>query len=313
MTLHLPVLLEETLAALAPQPGDVAIDATFGAGGHARAVAERIGATGTLIAIDRDPQAAERFDAFAGEVACATRFIAADFAAGLEQLEAESLRADAVLFDFGLSSPQIDDADRGFSYIHDAPLDMRMDPSRGSGAAEIVAQWDRRDLARAFKQLGEERYAAQIAAAIVRSRDERPIRTTGELVAVIEDAVPVHLRLGGGHPAKRVFQALRIVVNGELEQIDRALPVAWRILRPGGRLAAISFHSLEDRRVKKFFAPLAKDCICPPELPVCRCGGRPEAALLQSGATVAGDRERDDNPRARSAKLRAARKLTEAR
>ncbi len=313
MTLHLPVLLEETLAALDPQPGDVIVDATFGAGGHSRVIAERIGETGTLIGIDRDPEAAARFDAFAAEVPCNSRFVAADFAAGLELLQGEDLRADGVLFDFGLSSPQIDDADRGFSYIQDAPLDMRMDTTQSLDAAQIIAEWDRRDLGRAFKQLGEERNAGQIAGAIVRARDEQPIRTTGELVALIEATIPVHARLSGGHPAKRVFQALRIIVNGELDQIDRALPLAWGLLPIGGRLAAISFHSLEDRRVKRFFAPLAKDCICPPELPECRCGGEPEAALTRGGVTTASDEEREQNPRSRSAKLRAARKLREAR
>lgn len=313
MTLHLPVLLEETLAVLAPQPGDTVVDATFGAGGHAREVAARIGPSGTLIAIDRDPEAAARFSAFADEVACQTRFVAADFAAGLDELAADGVRANAVLFDFGLSSPQIDDAARGFSYIHDAPLDMRMNPAQGISAAEIVATWERRDLARIFKQLGEERHAGQIAAAIVRARESAPIETTGELVALIEETIPVHLRLGGGHPAKRVFQALRIVVNGELDQIDHALPVAWELLEIGGRLAAISFHSLEDRRVKRFFAPLAKSCICPPEMPVCQCGGEPEAAHAAGGVITAGEQERETNQRSRSAKLRGATKLREAR
>jgi 16S rRNA (cytosine1402-N4)-methyltransferase len=313
MTVHLPVLLEETLHLLGPQPGETIVDATFGAGGHSRAIAERIGAKGTIIAIDRDPEARPRFEAFAAEVECSTRFVAADFAAGLRTLEGEGLHADGVLFDFGLSSPQIDDEHRGFSYSRDAPLDMRMDPEQPLSAAVVIADWERRDLAQAFKRFGEERNAGQIAAAIVRARDEQPITTTGELVAVIEATIPVHARLTGGHPAKRVFQALRIVVNGELEQVDAALPPAWRMLGIGGRLAAISFHSLEDRRVKQFFAPLAKDCICPPELPVCRCGGEPEAALLSSGVVMAGEAESDDNPRSRSAKLRAARKLRETR
>jgi 16S rRNA (cytosine1402-N4)-methyltransferase len=313
MTVHVPVLLEETLRLLDPQPGDTVIDATFGAGGHSRAIAERIGADGTLIAIDRDPEAAPRFEAFAGEVDCATRFVAADFAAGLHLLESEEVGADGLLFDLGVSSPQIDDTDRGFSYSRDAPLDMRMDPGQALDAAGIVADWSRRDLARAFKQLGDERHAGAIASAIERARAQEPITTTGQLVTIIEGAVPVHLRLGGGHPAKRVFQALRIVVNGELDQVDEALPVSWRLLRPGGRLAVISFHSLEDRRVKQFLAPLAKDCICPPELPECRCGGEPEAALLSSRPVVAGEEESEDNPRSRSAKLRAARKLREAR
>ncbi len=313
MTVHVPVLLEETLRLLGPEPGDLVIDATFGAGGHSRAIAERIGAKGTLITIDRDPEARARFDAFAAEVACSTRFVAADFAAGLRTLEGEGVRADGILFDFGLSSPQIDDNHRGFSYSRDAPLDMRMDPEQPLSAAVVIADWERRDLAQAFKRLGEERNAGQIAAAIDRARQEHPITTTGELVAVIEAAIPIHARLTGGHPAKRVFQALRIVVNGELDQVDAALPPAWRILKVGGRLAAISFHSLEDRRVKKFFAPLAKDCVCPPELPECRCGGEPEAALLSSGVVMASEAEAEDNPRSRSAKLRVARKLKETR
>lgn len=313
MSIHTSVLLEECLELLSPRPGETMIDATFGAGGHSRALAERIGAKGTLIAIDRDPEARGRYERFAEEVDCSTRFVAADFSAGLGALEGEGVRADGVLFDFGLSSPQIDSLQRGFSYSRDAPLDMRMDPEQPLSAAGVVAEWDRRDLAQAFKRLGEERHAGQIAAAIVRERDDHPITTTGQLVAVIEAAVPVHLRLSGGHPAKRVFQALRIVVNAELEQVDEALPRAWRVLNIGGRLAAISFHSLEDRRVKQFLAPLAKDCICPPELPVCRCGGEPEAALLQSGVITPSEAEQTDNPRSRSAKLRGARKLTEAR
>jgi 16S rRNA (cytosine1402-N4)-methyltransferase len=313
MAVHLPVLIEETLNLLAPAPGDTVIDATFGAGGHSRAIAERIGETGTLIAIDRDPAARPRFDAFADEVSCATRFVAADFAAGLHTLEGEGLRAEGILFDFGVSSPQIDDPDRGFSYSRDAPLDMRMDPEQELDARTVIADWSRRDLAQAFKRLGEEKNAGQIAAAIDRARAEAPINTTSELVAVIENAIPIHARLGGGHPGKRVFQALRIVVNGELDQVDQALPPAWRILNIDGRLAAISFHSLEDRRVKRFLAPLAKECICPPELPECRCGGEPEAALLSKTVVTAREEELDDNPRSRSAKLRAARKLRETR
>lgn len=313
MTVHVPVLLTEVLDALQAAPGETMIDATFGAGGHARELAARVGEQGTVIAIDRDPEAAERFAVFANEVGCMTRFVQADFAAGLAMLKGEGLTADGVLFDLGVSSPQIDDPARGFSYVHDAPLDMRMDPAQELDARTIVAEWSRRDLAQAFKRYGEERAAQQIAAAIERRRADQPIITTGELVAVIEDTIPVHARLGGGHPAKRVFQALRIVVNGELDQVDAALPDAWDLLRPGGRLAVISFHSLEDRRVKQFLAPRAKACICPPELPECRCGGEPEAELLTHGAAVAGAHEADDNPRSRSAKLRAAQKLREAR
>ena len=310
---HVPVLLDETLAVLAPQPGDLVIDATFGAGGHSRRIADAIGETGTLIAIDRDPAAHERFDAIASEFPCATRFVGASFAAGLRALHDEGVRAEGILFDLGVSSPQIDDPERGFSYSRDAPLDMRMDPAQEVSAETLVNELEQHELVGIIRRLGEERHAGRIAAAIVRIRAEHRITTTGELAAVIADAVPAASRNSGGHPAKRSFQALRIAVNEELEEVDLAIPIAWEMLQIGGRLAVISFHSLEDRRVKKFFAPRAKDCICPPELPVCRCGGHPEAALLTSGASSASDEELDDNPRARSAKLRGARKLTEPR
>ncbi|HVP01257.1 MAG TPA: 16S rRNA (cytosine(1402)-N(4))-methyltransferase RsmH [Solirubrobacteraceae bacterium] len=306
---HVPVLATELVALLDPQPGEVAVDATFGAGGHARVVAERLGDDGLLVAIDRDPAAAPRFEAFSAEVPCHTRFVQAPFAQALAALCDEGLRADMVYMDLGVSSMQIDTPARGFSYAAEAPLDMRMDPTTGPTAAELLATWDARRLAGALREYGEERYAAQIARAIVRERERRPLTTTTELVDVVTRAIPTPARFASGHPAKRAFQALRIAVNGELEQLDAALPLAWELLRENGRFAGISFHSLEDRRVKRFLAELARGCICPPDLPVCRCGRTPQAELLARGGTTPGADELAGNPRARSARLRGARKL----
>jgi 16S rRNA (cytosine1402-N4)-methyltransferase len=309
-TVHVPVLAGELIDLLDPQPGHTAVDCTFGAGGHARLVAERIGPTGTLIAIDRDPAAAERFAELAREVECETRFIAADFAAGLSQLAAEGVAADLVYMDLGMSSMQIDTWIRGFSYSYDAPLDMRMDQAQALTAAGLVNTWDERQLKRLLREYGEERYAGQIARAIVRQRARQAITTTQQLVEVIKSAIPVPAQFAGGHPAKRTFQALRIAVNDELAQVDAGLPLAWDVLATDGRLAIISFHSLEDRRAKRFLVELARGCICPPELPVCVCGHDPEAELLTRRAVAPTAGEIADNPRARSAHLRVARKLT---
>jgi 16S rRNA (cytosine1402-N4)-methyltransferase len=306
---HTPVLANELLELLGPQPGQVAIDCTFGDGGHARLVAERLGSAGTLIAIDRDPLAEERFVALAAQAACSVRFIRAGYAEALEQLADEGVRADMAYFDLGMSSMQVDTRERGFSYSYDAPLDMRMDPAQELSALEIVASWDERRLAQVLREFGEERHAGAIARAIVRRREQAPIQTTLELVDTISSALPAPARFAGGHPAKRSFQAFRIAVNDELDQLDRGLPLAWRLLREGGVLAGISFHSLEDRRVKRFLSERAQGCICPPDLPVCACGREPEAALLTRRSVVPTAAEIADNPRASSARLRAARKL----
>jgi 16S rRNA (cytosine1402-N4)-methyltransferase len=306
---HVPVLLHETVDLLAPPRGGVAIDCTFGAGGHARAIAERLGPEGLLIAIDRDPDAQERFAAFAAEASCAARFVRASFVEGLAQLADEEVQADALLMDLGMSSMQVDTRERGFSYAYDAPLDMRMDTTGELTARDVVNEWDERDLARALRELGEERYARQIARAIGRARARGPIETTNELVDVVSAAVPAPARFGAGHPAKRTFQAIRIAVNDELGQLDAALPLAWRVLAVDGRFAGISFHSLEDRRVKRFLVDLARACTCPPDLPVCVCGGEPRAELLTRRSIVPGAAEVAANSRAASARLRAARKL----
>ncbi len=308
-TTHVPVLAGELIELLDPQPGDVAVDCTFGGGGHARLIAERIGPTGTLIAIDRDPQAAERFAELQAEVSCHTRFIRADFVTGLRELQGDFRPADVVYLDLGMSSMQVDTWARGFSYAYDAPLDMRMDPDQELTAADIVGAWDERRLARLLREYGEERYASQIARAIGRARRRSPLHTTQELVDVIKSAIPVPAQFAGGHPARRVFQALRIAVNDELSQLDEALPLAWDLLTDGGRLAAISFHSLEDRRVKRFLVERARGCVCPPEIPICVCGHEPEAELLTRRAIAPTPGEVAANPRSKSAHLRAARKL----
>jgi 16S rRNA (cytosine1402-N4)-methyltransferase len=310
---HVPVLAGELIEALDPRPGQIAIDCTLGAGGHAHLVADRIGPTGTLIAIDRDPLAEESFARLSADVACTTRFVRADFAHGLRTLVEEGVRADMVYMDLGMSSMQVDTRERGFSYAYDAPLDMRMDPEQTLSARELVNTWEQRRLARVLRQYGEERYADRIAREIVRRRADVELTTTFELVDAITAAIPAPARFGGGHPAKRTFQAIRIAVNEELGQLDEALPLAWEALRTGGRLAAISFHSLEDRRVKHFLADRARGCICPPDLPVCACGRTPEAEPVFRRSVVPTPGEIAANPRSKSARLRASRKLVEER
>jgi 16S rRNA (cytosine1402-N4)-methyltransferase len=308
---HIPVLAGELIALTEPRPGEVAVDCTFGGGGHARLIADCLGPAGTLIGIDRDPIAEERFAEISAEVPCHTRFIRADFVSGLSQLQQERQRADLVYLDLGMSSMQVDTWVRGFSYAYDAPLDMRMDPDDELTAQDIVNTWDERRLARLLREYGEERYASQIARAIVRTRRRQELSSTHQLVEVIKSAVPVPAQFAGGHPARRTFQALRIAVNDELAQLDAALPIAWDLLRTNGRFAAISFHSLEDRRVKRFLVGRARGCICPPEIPICVCGHEPEAELLTRRAVAPSPGEVAENPRSKSAHLRAARKLEE--
>jgi len=306
---HVPVLAGELIEALDPQPGRVAVDCTLGGAGHARLVADRLGPAGLLIGIDRDPLAEEAFAELSAEVSCRTRFIRADFAEGLRILAEEGVRADLVYLDLGMSSMQVDTRERGFSYAYDAPLDMRMDPGQELTAETIVNTWERRRIAQALRQYGEERFADRIAGEIARRRAVAPLRTTFELVDAITAAIPAPARFGGGHPAKRAFQGIRIAVNDELAQVDEALPRAWELLVPGGRLAVLAFHSLEDRRVKRFLADRTRGCICPPDLPVCACGRTPEAELVFRRSVAPTPGEVAANPRAKSARLRAARKL----
>jgi 16S rRNA (cytosine1402-N4)-methyltransferase len=303
---HIPVLADEVRELLAVQPGETVVDATFGAGGHARLLAYDLGGRGKLVAIDRDPGAKSYFDRFKAAAGVDVRFLRGDFAVVLTQLAANGVKADAILLDLGISSMQVDRPERGFSYATDAPLDMRMDPSSETTAAQIVNTWDERELVTIFRRFGEERYAAPIARAIVRRRGEQPFTRTADLVDTIKLALPTPARFGEGHPAKRVFQALRIAVNDELGQLEDALPAAVEMLRPGGRLAVISFHSLEDRIVKRFIAAQAKGCTCPPDFPVCVCGKEPALRPLTRKPVRPGAHETDANPRAASARLRAA-------
>ncbi len=303
---HVPVLAEEVRELLAVRPGETVVDATFGAGGHARILAEDLGGSGKLVAIDRDPTAKSYFDRFKAGAGVDVRFLRGDFSLVLAQLAANDVRADAILLDVGVSSMQIDRPERGFSYATDAPLDMRMDPTSAPTAAEILNTWDERELTDVFRRYGEERYARPIARAVVRRRDERAFERTSELVETIKSAIPTPARFGEGHPAKRVFQALRIAVNDELGALEAALPPALEMLRPGGRLAVISFHSLEDRIVKRFFQERARGCTCPPDFPVCVCGKQPELRILTAKPLRPSSRETDVNPRAASARLRGA-------
>jgi len=308
-TEHVPVLAAELIRFSEPGRGDTVVDATFGAGGHARLFAERIGPEGTLICIDRDPAAAERYAEFAAEVSCETRFVGERFDEAIAALLEEGVRADLVYFDFGVSSMQIDAWERGFSYSFDAPLDMRMDPRSELDAATILNEWPERRLAEVIRGYGDERRARAIAREIVA---RRPLERTSDLVEAVRAGLPPAARFGRGNPAKRTFQAIRIAVNDELEALDAALPAAWSLLADGGRLAAISFHSHEDRRVKRFVAELARGCVCPPEFPVCRCGREPQAELLTRGGVAPSAGEAADNPRSSSAHLRVALKLGSA-
>jgi 16S rRNA (cytosine1402-N4)-methyltransferase len=308
---HVPVLAGEVRALLAVTPGETVVDATFGAGGHARVLAADLKGKGRFIAIDRDSTVRPFFERFERGAGVQARFLRGELSLVLSQLGANGVEADAILIDLGVSSMQIDRPERGFSYAVDAPLDMRMDPSGELSAKEIVNEWDERELATIFRRYGEERFARQIAQAIIRRRQETQFERTGELVDVVKSSIPAPRRFGDGHPAKRVFQALRIAVNEELDSLERALPAALAMLRPGGRLAVISFHSLEDRMVKRFFAAQARGCTCPPELPVCVCGNEPTMRLLTRKAVRPSPQETAENPRSASAKLRAAIKVGE--
>ena len=303
---HVPVLADEVRAALAVKPGETVVDATFGAGGHAALLAADLRGSGKLIAIDRDPTARTYFERFQRTSRVGTRLLRGDFSVVLPQLAENGVQADAILLDLGVSSMQLDRPERGFSYAADAPLDMRMDPTQDLTAREVVNTWDERELQTIFRRYGEERYARQIVRAIGRRRREQPFERSGELVDTIKAAIPAPARFGDGHPAKRVFQALRIAVNDELGSLEAALPAALAMLRPGGRFAVISFHSLEDRIVKQFLRDRERGCTCPPDFPVCVCGHEPELRAIQRRPVRPGEDEIAANPRSASARLRAA-------
>jgi 16S rRNA (cytosine1402-N4)-methyltransferase len=304
---HVPVLLPETIEALQPSPGGRYIDATLGGGGQAETILELSGPTGALLGIDADPAAlaaARRRLAPFGERLRTAEAYFDHLAPVAWQLGFDGV--DGILFDLGVSSPQLDTPERGFSFQHDAPLDMRFGPGASATAADLVNSLPAAELRRIISDYGEERYASRIARRIV---ERRPLRTTTELARIVVEATP-RRRQEHLHPATRVFQALRIAVNDELERLRRALPQAVGLLRPGGRLVVISFHSLEDRIVKQFMQQEARGCSCPPELPACVCGRRPTLRLLTRKPRSASGAEVATNPRARSAKLRAAEKVT---
>ena len=304
---HQPVLAEEVRRLLAVRPGETVVDCTFGAGGHAKLLAADLNGRGRYIAIDRDPSVRPYFESFKRRFGgLQTRLLRGEFSLVLEQLATNGVEADAILLDLGISSMQLDHPDRGFSYATDVPLDMRMDRSAELTAANLINDATERDLADIFKRYGEERYARQIARMIVR---RRPLTTSFELVDVVKAAIPAPARFGDGHPAKRVFQALRIAVNDELGALERALPAALEALRPGGRLAVISFHSLEDRIVKTFMRDGERGCTCPPDFPICVCGKEPLLRAVSRRPLRPSDDELAQNPRATSAKLRVAVKV----
>jgi 16S rRNA (cytosine1402-N4)-methyltransferase len=307
---HTPVLPAEVTKHLSLHPGSIIVDCTLGGAGHAKRIADSIAPTGILVGIDQD-DAALVAAADTLRLGRQITLLKGNFAE-IDRLltEAGIAYADGFLFDLGVSSPQLDFVDRGFSYHDEAPLDMRMDPSGGGlTAADVVNTYQEAALAQVIREYGEERWASRIAAFIVAARGRRPIRTTAELVGIIKDAVPASARRGGPHPARRTFQALRIEVNHEISVLEEGLRAAVKWLVPGGRIVVISYHSLEDRVVKRVFTELASGCVCPPELPVCSCGKVPVLRIITRRPVVPGPEEIASNPRARSAKMRVAEKV----
>ena len=305
---HKSVLLDECIEALNIRPDGVYVDGTLGRAGHSREIVQKL-TTGRLICIDRDMAAIDAAKERLAPWMERVTLVHGNFADLGEVLrEKEIAGVDGMLFDLGVSSPQLDDASRGFSYMQDAPLDMRMDKTAALTAYEVVNVWSYEELRRILFEYGEERYAPAIAKAIVRARETRPVETTLELVDLIKSAMPPAALREKQHPAKRSFQAIRIAVNGELDALPPMLKSATEALNPGGRLAVITFHSLEDRIVKRAMQDMARGCTCPPEFPVCICGKKPKLKLLTRKPIVSGEAELEENPRARSAKLRVAEK-----
>ena len=306
---HVSVLLEECIQGLAIKPDGIYVDGTLGGAGHSSRIAAKL-TTGRLIGIDRDnvalEAAAERLRPFEDRVT----LVHANFCDMDQALQGLGIdKVDGILLDLGVSSPQLDDGQRGFSYMTDAPLDMRMNGEDTRDARQIVNTWSYEELKRILYDYGEERFAPRIAAAICRRREQAPIETTLELVDVIKSAMPASALREKQHPAKRSFQAIRIAVNDELGAVETVMKKAVPLLNPGGRLAVITFHSLEDRIVKNAMAEAAKGCTCPPSFPVCVCGKRPQVRIVTRKPIVSGEEELERNPRARSAKLRICEKL----
>ena len=306
---HISVLLEECLDGLAIKPDGIYVDGTLGGAGHSSCIVQRL-STGRLIGIDRDPVALEAAGRKLEPYQDRVSLVHSNFCEMAQVVKDLGLSGvDGILLDLGVSSPQLDDAERGFSYMTDAPLDMRMNNQDALTAADVVNTWSQDELKRILFDYGEERYAPRIAVAICRRREEAPIKTTLELVDVIRSAMPPQALREKQHPAKRSFQAIRIAVNDELGSVEKAMQAAIPLLNPGGRLAVITFHSLEDRIVKNAMAEAAKGCTCPPSFPVCVCGKKPLVKLISRKPIVATDAELEANPRSRSAKLRVCEKL----
>lgn len=304
---HIPVLFQETIDSLQIRPDGTYVDGTAGGGGHSQAILDKL-TTGTLLSIDQDPDAiAVVTRRFAGNPCSLVRQANFSQMARVAR-EAGIDRVDGVLLDIGVSSHQLDTPERGFSYHSDAPLDMRMSQS-GPTAADLVNTLSWQELADIFRRYGEEKSARSIAQAIVRAREDKPIETTLELAELVKASVPAAVRREPGHPARKTFQALRIAVNGELDRLSEGLDAAFSLLRPGGRLAVITFHSLEDRMVKQRMAAWCEGCTCPPDFPVCVCGKKPRAELVYKKGLAPSERELEENPRSRSARLRVCVKL----
>lgn len=307
---HISVMPQETVSGLVTNRDGIYVDCTLGGAGHSHLIADMLSEKGRLIGIDQDESAIAAATERLQDCHCHVSIVQNNFR-NLEQVlqEQSAQQVDGVLFDLGVSSHQLDTAERGFSYMQDAPLDMRMDQQARLSAYDVVNNYDEAELNRIFKEYGEERWSKRIAQFIVEARKNAPVETTGELVDIIKKAVPAAVRNAkGGHPAKRIFQAIRIEVNDELGILENAFRTAVAHLKPGGRIAIITFHSLEDRIAKNVLREMAKGCICPPELPICTCGHKPEIKLLVKG-TTASKEELEHNSRSKSAKLRIAEKL----
>ncbi len=307
---HISVLPEETIKGLITNKAGIYVDCTLGGGGHSGRIASVLDTSGRIIGIDQDAAAISAASEYLKDAGCRIDIVRDNFRnLGAILQEQKVAKVDGVLFDLGVSSYQIDTPERGFSYMQDAPLDMRMDPEAALSAYVVVNTYEEEALARIFKEYGEERWAKRIAAFILETRSQKPVETTGELVDIICRAVPAAVRHGaGGHPAKRVFQAIRIEVNNELGILEKSFRTAVEYLKPGGRIAIITFHSLEDRIAKNTLREMARGCICPPQLPICVCHHKPEIRLLGK-PIVAAPQELAGNSRAKSAKLRIAEKL----
>ena len=307
---HYSVMLAETVDSLNIKPGGVYVDCTLGGAGHSARILEKMGGDGKLVGIDRDEyaiqKASQRLEKYKDNIL----LIKGNFCDAPELLSENGIhKIDGVVADLGVSSFQLDNADRGFSYMHDAPLDMRMSRQDKLSAYDVVNGYEEKELSRIINLFGEERFASKIAYNICRTREKQPIKTTAELAEVVKNSIPAKNRADGPHPAKRTFQAIRIEVNGELDVIDKMILGLFPMLESGGRMAVITFHSLEDRVVKHTFAELAKGCECPPDFPVCVCGKKPQGVVVTKKPILPSEQELEENPRSRSAKLRVCEKI----